>query len=202
MTSAQLQSVYIVEDVQRNRPIISAEQLISLQNWNYKYFFKLTSLGLILKPNSYWHRAPLKRTRVTSTIMYNYPGSLGARSYTPPQFYCVATLHPTSIEIAMYCIVVSQSEMRWCCSNLWQYEGANCKRGSRGGALVATAPRGMNRKKKKKKKKREKRKKEKEKERKKDLLQSCYATSAVNKLLTPPSDTGTDRGWGSIAWSV
>ena len=42
MTSAQLQSVYIVEDVQRNLPIISAKQLISLQNWNYKYFFKLT----------------------------------------------------------------------------------------------------------------------------------------------------------------
>ena len=45
MTSAQLQSVYIVEDVQRNRPIISAEQLISLQNWNYKYFFKLYKSG-------------------------------------------------------------------------------------------------------------------------------------------------------------
>ena len=51
MTSAQLQSVYIVEDVQRNRPIISAEQLISLQNWNYKYFFKLTSRAYKSGPN-------------------------------------------------------------------------------------------------------------------------------------------------------
>ena len=74
------------------------------------------------------------------------------------------------------------------------------KRGSRGGALVAAAPRGMNRKKREREREREReRKKE---ERKKDLLQSCNATPAVIKLLTPLRHRHRSWGWGSIAWSV
>ena len=79
------------------------------------------------------------------------------------------------------------------------------KRGSRGGALVAAAPRGMNRKRERERerdRKRERKKKERKKERKKDLLQSCNATPAVIKLLTPLRHRHRSWGWGSIAWSV
>ena len=61
-----------------------------------------------------------------------------------------------------------------------------------GGALVAIAPWGMNHKKKKRERK----------GRKKELLQSCYATSAVIKLLTPLRHRRRSWGWCSIAWSV
>ena len=53
------------------------------------------------------------------------------------------------------------------------------------------------------KKNRERERKERKKERKKeDLLQSCYATPAVIKLLTPTRHRHGSRGWGNIAWSV
>ena len=80
--------------------------------------------------------------------------------------------------------------MRLFSSYSWELAQARIQ----GGCFGGYSNPGMNRKKKKKKEKKRK-EREKEKERKKDLLQSCYATLAVIKLLTP-SDTGTERGWG------